>query len=96
MQERKIGLDKRAELDVGKGHVRTFRQVRLPLTARGCCFRRAIRHRPALGRFGWKANNPSLVQRTAGASNGDMGITTSLRAMSAAQRAAPIGFLQSL
>jgi len=32
----------------------------------------------ALGRFGWKANNPSLVQQTAGAYNGDMGITTAL------------------
>jgi CxxC motif-containing protein (DUF1111 family) len=36
------------------------------------------RQRVALGRFGWKANNPSLVQQTAGAYNGDMGITTSL------------------
>ncbi len=37
-----------------------------------------VRGRLALGRFGWKANNPSLVQQTAGAYNGDMGITTSL------------------
>lgn len=37
-----------------------------------------IRGRLALGRFGWKANNPSLMQQTAGAYNGDMGITTSL------------------
>jgi CxxC motif-containing protein (DUF1111 family) len=32
----------------------------------------------ALGRFGWKANQPSLKQQTAGAFNGDIGITTSL------------------
>ena len=31
-----------------------------------------------LGRFGWKANQPSLQQQTAAAFNGDMGITTSL------------------
>jgi CxxC motif-containing protein (DUF1111 family) len=31
-----------------------------------------------LGRFGWKANQPSLRQQTAAAYNGDMGITTSL------------------
>ncbi len=37
-----------------------------------------IQQRVALGRFGWKANNPSLVQQTAGAYNGDMGITTRL------------------
>ena len=29
-----------------------------------------------LGRFGWKANNPTLKQQTAGAYNEDMGITT--------------------
>ena len=33
---------------------------------------------PALGRFGWKANVPNLVQQTAGAYNGDMGITSPL------------------
>jgi len=38
----------------------------------------AVHQRFALGRFGWKANNPSLVQQTAGAYNGDMGITTAL------------------
>jgi CxxC motif-containing protein (DUF1111 family) len=32
----------------------------------------------ALGRFGWKANVPNLVQQTAGAYNGDMGITSPL------------------
>lgn len=31
-----------------------------------------------LGRFGWKANQPSLRQQTAGAFIGDIGITTSL------------------
>jgi CxxC motif-containing protein (DUF1111 family) len=38
----------------------------------------ALRGRMALGRFGWKANAPNLLQQTAGAYNGDMGITTSL------------------
>lgn len=32
----------------------------------------------ALGRFGWKANQPTLMQQIAGAFVGDMGITTSL------------------
>jgi CxxC motif-containing protein (DUF1111 family) len=32
----------------------------------------------ALGRFGWKANQPSLAQQTAAAFNGDMGISTPL------------------
>jgi CxxC motif-containing protein (DUF1111 family) len=32
----------------------------------------------ALGRFGWKANQPNLLQQTAAAFNGDIGITTSL------------------
>ncbi|MBV6442111.1 MAG: hypothetical protein EPGJADBJ_03812 [Saprospiraceae bacterium] len=32
----------------------------------------------ALGRFGWKANQPSVTQQTAGAFNGDIGITTNL------------------
>ena len=31
-----------------------------------------------LGRFGWKAGQPSLEQQGAGAFNGDMGLTTSL------------------
>jgi CxxC motif-containing protein (DUF1111 family) len=31
-----------------------------------------------LGRFGWKANQPSLLQQNAAAFNGDMGVTTSL------------------
>lgn len=32
----------------------------------------------ALGRFGWKANQPSLAQQNAAAFNGDMGVTSSL------------------
>jgi CxxC motif-containing protein (DUF1111 family) len=32
----------------------------------------------ALGRFGWKANQPHLAQQVAGAFNGDMGIATGL------------------
>jgi CxxC motif-containing protein (DUF1111 family) len=31
-----------------------------------------------LGRFGWKANQPSLKQQAAGAFNGDLGVTSSL------------------
>lgn len=34
--------------------------------------------RVALGRFGWKANQPSLEQQNAGAFSGDIGITSSL------------------
>lgn len=34
--------------------------------------------RPAIGRFGLKANTPALRQQSAGAYNGDMGATTSL------------------
>jgi CxxC motif-containing protein (DUF1111 family) len=36
------------------------------------------RQRTVVGRFGWKANAPNLVQQTAGAYNGDMGVTSSL------------------
>ncbi len=32
----------------------------------------------ALGRFGWKSNQPSIAQQVAGAFNGDMGLTTFL------------------
>jgi CxxC motif-containing protein (DUF1111 family) len=32
----------------------------------------------ALGRFGWKSNQPSIRQQTAGAFNGDIGITSAL------------------
>lgn len=35
-------------------------------------------NRLAIGRFGWKSNQPHLIQQTAGAFNGDMGISTSL------------------
>lgn len=38
----------------------------------------AIAGNSALGRFGWKANTPSLRQQNARAANGDIGITTSL------------------
>lgn len=38
----------------------------------------ALNNRMTLGRFGWKAGQPSLLQQTAAAFNGDMGITTSL------------------
>lgn len=38
----------------------------------------AERNETRLGRFGWKANQPSLRQQNAGAANGDMGITTSV------------------
>lgn len=34
--------------------------------------------RTALGRFGWKAGNPSIRQQSADAFNGDMGLSTSL------------------
>jgi CxxC motif-containing protein (DUF1111 family) len=33
---------------------------------------------PSLGRFGWKANQPTIEQQTAGASLGDIGITSSM------------------
>jgi CxxC motif-containing protein (DUF1111 family) len=38
----------------------------------------AVRGRQVVGRFGWKANTPNLVQQTAGAYNGDMGVTSDL------------------
>ena len=38
----------------------------------------AIHGQPAVGRFGVKVNNPSLRQQSAGAFNGDMGLTTSV------------------
>ena len=37
-----------------------------------------VEKRYALGRFGWKANQPSLVQQVASAYHDDMGLTTSL------------------
>lgn len=38
----------------------------------------AIARSPRLGRFGWKANQPSVRQQTAAAFLGDIGITTSI------------------
>lgn len=38
----------------------------------------AYNHRMAIGRFGWKANQPHLLQQVASAFSGDMGITTGL------------------
>jgi CxxC motif-containing protein (DUF1111 family) len=38
----------------------------------------AVHRRRAIGRFGWKANTPNLLQQTAGAYNGDMGVTSNL------------------
>jgi CxxC motif-containing protein (DUF1111 family) len=38
----------------------------------------AVAGRHAVGRFGWKANTPNLIQQTAGAYNGDMGVTSDL------------------
>ena len=35
-------------------------------------------NRQAIGRFGWKANTPTLIQQAAGAYFNDMGLTTSL------------------
>ncbi len=37
-----------------------------------------VQKRYALGRFGWKANQPSLLQQVASAYHDDMGVTTSL------------------
>ncbi len=37
-----------------------------------------IQQQNVLGRFGWKANKPDLFHQTAGAFNGDIGITTTL------------------
>ncbi len=38
----------------------------------------AVNNQTALGRFGWKANQPSLLQQVAAAYNGDIGITSSI------------------
>jgi CxxC motif-containing protein (DUF1111 family) len=38
----------------------------------------AVAKRPALGRFGWKANQPTVMQQNAAAAQGDIGLTTSL------------------
>ena len=38
----------------------------------------AVRKQRVVGRFGWKANTPNLLQQAAGAYNGDMGVTSDL------------------
>jgi CxxC motif-containing protein (DUF1111 family) len=38
----------------------------------------AAASKTVIGRFGWKAGAPDLIQQTAGAYNGDMGVTSSL------------------
>jgi CxxC motif-containing protein (DUF1111 family) len=38
----------------------------------------AVAGKTAVGRFGWKAGAPNLMQQTAGAYNGDMGVTSSM------------------
>lgn len=38
----------------------------------------AINNRVALGRFGWKANQPSIKQQIAAAFHGDLGVTSSI------------------
>jgi len=40
--------------------------------------RDVLHGRVAMGRFGWKANQPSVKQQNAGAALGDMGLTTSV------------------
>ncbi len=58
---------------------------------------RPNRVRGALGRFGWKANQPSIADQVAGAFLGDMGLTTPIHpvedapAAQTARRAAPGG-----
>lgn len=37
-----------------------------------------LTQKKTIGRFGWKANQPTLLQQNAGAFNGDLGITSSL------------------
>ena len=38
----------------------------------------AVNNKTSLGKFGWKANQPTLLQQTAAAYNGDIGVTTSV------------------
>jgi CxxC motif-containing protein (DUF1111 family) len=38
----------------------------------------AVKGKQALGRFGWKANTPNLLQQAAAAYNGDVGVTSRL------------------
>ncbi len=49
----------------------------------------ALNGEQALGRFGWKANEPSVLQQTAGAFLGDIGITTPLFTQENCTDAAP-------
>jgi CxxC motif-containing protein (DUF1111 family) len=42
-----------------------------------------VQQKKVLGRFGWKANQPSILQQTAAAFNGDMGITSTMFATDA-------------
>ena len=62
----------------------------------------ARERRERTGRFGWKANQPSIAQQTAGAFLGDLGITSSLFSEEgcpepqAACRAAPTGGVPEL
>ena len=52
--------------------------------------------RTALGRFGWKANQPSIRQQVAAASLGDMGLTTRVyRAAELPASAAPVRYPNS-
>lgn len=38
----------------------------------------SLNHQMAIGRFGWKANQPNILQQISAAFNGDMGISTGL------------------
>ena len=53
-------------------------QQAMGLNGRPNYVRDDINNRTALGRFGWKANQPSLKQQIAAAFHGDMGVTSSL------------------
>lgn len=53
-------------------------QKRLGFNGRPNYVRDDIRKTTSLGRFGWKANQPSLAQQIAGAYAGDLGVTSSL------------------
>jgi CxxC motif-containing protein (DUF1111 family) len=50
----------------------------------------AVHLRVALGRFGWKANVPNLLHQTAGAYNGDIGITSTIFPAESCQGADPL------
>jgi CxxC motif-containing protein (DUF1111 family) len=54
------------------------RQRELGFNGRPNYVRDASKQTPALGRFGWKANQPSLRQQVASAFLNDMGVTTSV------------------